>query len=669
MAYKIVPSHAGTFTVEDILTDISEENNGRYVYYIFVGKHTEYSNGITLPLDNDATDRQVTKDMMFGKMVKSTNVRAMIARHTYISNEVYDAYDDQAKDFYNKKFFVVVTNGSSYDVFKCLENNNGGLSTVEPSRLDISYSEEIYRTSDNYVWKYMYTISSADMNTFATDAYIPVIANNQVSAAAVSGSIDVIRVDFGGSRYDNHLSGSIGASDLNIGGSKYKINVSGNNSSSTVDNFYNGCIFKVVSGTGIGSYSKITSYQTSGSNRVITLADELVLDLTSTYEITPGVIISGDSYQTANAVARAVVNTAAANAVAYIEVLDRGAGYTYADARVAYNSTVPVTSSGAEATIRPILPPRGGHGYNAMEELGANKVCFSMTFNEASDGFPSKNDFRQVGVITNPKFANVVVNFTSKDGSFQSGESVYKMEPVRLYGADITVNTTSNTITASDANFKSLDPNTYLYLTDTTSHQLVQVHSVTSNTSMVLDSVGAFSCNDTQVYLANIVGKSEVVNDQAGAVVLTDVFYTYLTGDKLIGRLSGAYGAVDNMELNGTATDLTKFNQMWRYSINTSDTFIEDEVIYQDSYSLNHAFLHSVNGGSNPKTMMVTDQYGIVNIGGKIYGNTSSASADVLDKYQPDLIFNSGRIIYLENLEPVTRASGQKETFKIIFEY
>lgn len=674
MAYKIVTKQAGAFTVEDIIEDIGSENNNRYVYYVFVGKHTEYSNAgvIPAPIDNEETIRQVYQDMLFGKMIKSNNVRAMIARNEYFVNEVYDTYDDKDQDLFNKKFFVIVKNGSSYDVFKCLENNGGKMSTIEPSRLDVNYSDEIYRTSDNYVWKYMYTISSSDMNDFATDAYIPVVANNQVVNNAVSGSIDVIKVEFGGSRYDNYLSGSIGASDLNIDGSKYKINISGNNSSAVADDFYVGCIFKVVSGNGVGSYSKITSYNTSGNNRVITLSDELTLDLTSTYEISPGVVIEGDYYQTSNAVARAIVNSASANSISYIEVLDRGSGYKYANAYVYYNTTVPVQSSGAEAIIRPVLPPKNGHGHDVMEELGANKVCFSMTFNEAVDLFPSKNDFRQVGVIVNPKFANVVVNFTSKTGSFQADEHLYKMSPVRLYGSNVTINTSSNTITATagTADFSdSLNAGDFLYFSGSGSHQLAKVAGITNSTSMTIDSVGAFSCTDTQLFLANITGQAKVVNDQANSVVITESFYHYTNGDKVIGRLSGAYGVVDSMELNGETTDLAKFNQMWRYGISTSDTFTEDEVVYQDLYSLNHAFLHSVNGNSNPKTMMVTNQYGIVNIGGKIYGNTSLASADVLDKYQPDLIFNSGSLIYLENLEPVIRDSGQKETFKIIFEY
>lgn len=673
MSYKIVTKQASTFHAEDVVDDVSEEYMGKYVYYMFIGNPNEYVapvSGVDILYDNESEVRKSYNNMLFGKKITPDNINLVVTRHDYIVGEVYDAYDDTDTALFSKRFYVVVKNGSSYDVFKCLDNNNGSPSTSAPSRLDIAYSDEIYRTSDNYVWKYMYTITSTDMTKFSTDTFIPIMSNNQVSNSAVDGSIDVIKVDFAGSRYDNYLSGTIGASDLNVGGSKYKVNVSGNSQASIVDDFYIGCIFKIVSGTGVGSYSTITEYKTTGNNRVITLQNLLNLDLSSTYEISPGVSIIGDGYQTVNAFARAIVNSAAANSISYIEILDRGAGYKSANAVVEYNTTVPVDTRGAEAVIRPIMAPTGGHGFDANNELGSSRVCFSMTFNEAVDNFPSTNDFRQVGIMTNPRYANVYVYFDSKDGSFQPGETAYAMNPVRLYGTSVTVNTSSNTMTATTGDFaNSVSAGDYVYLSGSGTKQLAQVHSVTNATSMVLKSQGAFSCTDTQLYLANIYGEAKVNTDDTSLVVLDQVYIPYEPNVEIIGVLSGAYGVVDHLELNDQTTVLNKFNQMWKYEISTSDTFEEDEVVYQQSYDLNHGLLHSVIGASNPKTMYVTNQFGIINTGGTIYGNTSHATATVLNKYQPDIIFNSGRIVYLENLEPVTRASGQKETFKIIFEY
>ena len=670
MTYKIVKKDAGVFLAQDTIADISEEFNGEYIYYMFLGKHTDYLdpvNGVDVLYDNELTNRQAYKDMLYGKMIKPQNAALMIKRNSYVPNEVYAAYDDNDTDLFNKNFFVVVQSGSSYEVFKCLDNNNGSLSTIEPSSLDVAYSDEIYRTSDNYVWKYMYTITSSDMLTFSTDTLIPVSSNTEVHDAAVDGSIDVIKVEFSGSRYDNYLSGTIGSQDL-IGDKQ--VNVSGNNLSSATDDFYVGCVFKITSGTNAGDYTTISEYTTGVSNRVITLVDKLTLDLSTTYEISPGVNIIGDYYQTSNAIARAIVDPATANSISYIEILNRGSGYREATAEVVYDPTVPVASKGSAAVVRPIMSPSGGHGHSANSELGASRACFSMTFNEASDGFPSKNDFRQVGIISNPRFSNVVINFTSKENSFLTGETIYKMDPVKMFGTAITVNTTSNIVTSSTSDFaNSLSSGSYVYISGSGSKQLAKVVSVANSTKIILDSIGAFSCNDTLMYLANISGAAKVVSDGVDLVNVNDAFKLYITGDEIIGETSGAYGIVDNMEISGSTTDLSKFNQMWKYQVDTADTFAEDEVVYQESSATNRASLYSVVGESNPKTMYVTDQFGIVNTGKKLTGETSQASADVTNKYQPDLLFNSGRIIYLENLEPVARSSGQKETFKIIFEY
>jgi hypothetical protein len=402
----------------------------------------------------------------------------------------------------------------------------------------------------------------------------------------------------------------------------------------------------------------------------VTLADNLGLTISTHYEISPGVSITGDAYQTSNAVARAVIDPALANGVSYVEMLDRGSGYRFATATVNYNSVVPVKTVGANAVIRPIMSPIGGHGYNANSELGASRVCMSVTFNQSVDGFPTINDFRQVGVMTNPTFSNVVVSFTSKDGTFQPAETLYQIDPIRLYGTSIAVTSSSNSVIATSGDFNnSLEAGDKLYLYGSGIRQFATVVSVTNSTALVLDSIGAFSCTDTQLYLANVSNPSTVVSDGVNLVNITGVSRNYVTGSQLIGSNSGAYGLVDNVKVNGTTTDLTKFNGMWRYNINTSDSFEQDEIVYQDSYSLNHGNLFGITGSSNPKTMYVSDQFGVVNTGKKLYGNTSHASADVLDKYQPDIVFNSGRIIYLENLEPVTRSTGQKETFKVIFEY
>lgn len=670
MSYKIFTQEAKTFHAEDIVEDIQKEYSGEYVYYVFLGKHTQYGNSSdnpTRPEDSEKYKRQVYNDMLFGKRVKPQDARVMVDRYDYVANTVYAMYDDTDKNLFSKNFFVTVSRGNEKDVFKCLFNYKGVPSTVAPDRNDISSFDQIYRTSDGYIWKYMYTIPYADMEKFATRDYIPVVPNKEVTESANNGSIDVVVVEDGGAGYRNYLYGSLGKTDLNIGGNARKIDVSGNNRSSTTDDFYTGCIFKIVSGDGTGEFAKIESYDVYGNQRVVTLDRQLSVNTNSEYEITPEVKIVGDYTQTVNAAARAIINSTS-NTVDYVEILNKGLDYKSAIAYVYSSSVVPVT---ANAVVRPIIGPFGGHGYDANNELGSSRACFSVTFNKNSDGLPTINDFRQVGVISNPRFSNVTINFSDKDATtFISGETVYQVDPVRVFGNGISMNTTSNNLTASVGSFTEIQPNTILYIVGPTNRQLATVVGVTNATHLILDKTGNFACTDCAVYLANVSNKSTVINDLAMGVAVSDVYAPYTASSRLVGYQSGASGVIANMEIHNKTTDLSTFTQMWRYNVSTTGSFSLDEVVYQPNSAANsHGNLFGIVQEGSNTMMYLTNQFGYINTGDSVTGKISEDTAYVATSYEPDLLYNSGRVIYLENLEKVTRSDGQKETFKIIFSY
>ena len=101
---------------------------------------------------------------------------------------------------YSNKFYV---RNNMDQVFKCLFNNDGGLSSIMPEiALDGQLPENPYiETADNYKWKYLYTIPSGLKNKFFTDKYMPVLRESIVYDNAVGGSIDIIKINSGGSGY------------------------------------------------------------------------------------------------------------------------------------------------------------------------------------------------------------------------------------------------------------------------------------------------------------------------------------------------------------------------------------------------------------------------------------------------------------------------------------
>ena len=83
------------------------------------------------------------------------------------------------------RFYVMTEN---YNVYKCLDNNNNAPSTIRP----YSSTNESVRTTDGYLWKYMYTIPISLVNKFITTSDIPVsnaIKNRFYSRGGITSAI------------------------------------------------------------------------------------------------------------------------------------------------------------------------------------------------------------------------------------------------------------------------------------------------------------------------------------------------------------------------------------------------------------------------------------------------------------------------------------------------
>jgi hypothetical protein len=117
------------------------------------------------------------------------------------------------------------------------------------------------------------------------------------------------------------------------------------------------------------------------------------------------VTITGDGTG-ASAIAR-VVN----GKVTKIEVLNYGLGYRWC--KVAFN-----LGSGYGAVARGVMAPYGGHGKDPITGMFAKKLMFySNISKDTNQGFTVNNDFRQLGLIKNPRqfgaYGNLVSNLAS----------------------------------------------------------------------------------------------------------------------------------------------------------------------------------------------------------------------------------------------------------------
>lgn len=193
---------------EQFKESVSEPSPNTNLYLVY-GKVSAWANDSSPALANSSvgTEYEIWSNMIAGKKILGNDISHIIPRFNWTANTKYIAYDHRNTNLYdgNTQFYVMT---SDYNVYKCLANNNGANSVVEPTAINPLAPTE---TSDGYAWKYMYTVSDSDLLRFATQNYIPVktIPANEgslqwsVQENAVEGAIYSIVVSNTGSGYTN----------------------------------------------------------------------------------------------------------------------------------------------------------------------------------------------------------------------------------------------------------------------------------------------------------------------------------------------------------------------------------------------------------------------------------------------------------------------------------
>ena len=660
-------------------------------HYVFAAKHTPFTEGdsggsdqvLPVPQDSVLTATQAYNDMIFGRRINKDNVVAMIKRYEWRENTVYDMYKDTESELYNKQFYVVVDDINELNVYKCLYNNNNAPSTQRPSIKDIAPFES---PQDGYTWKYMYTVDQFNQRLFATADFVPVVPNANVISAAVDGAIEVVAVQEGGSGYNNYTDGRFpDAGSIAINNNFQEFGLA--NNASDDDGFYNDCIIKMVDGDAANEYRLITNYVIRNGRKVITLDSEFnnTPGLNSGYEIFPSVFIY-DVYGdvTANSVARAIISSTTGNSISRVEVLSPGAGYRGASATI---KTIAINNPTGNAVIVPIMSPPGGHGSNVENELFGHYVGISASFSGGRAPLTVANDYRTIGLLRSPQFSRVEVKLDSSNrrGNFIPGEEVFRYKPIKLFGR-VSVTTGNTTVTGSNTEFiDTLRPNDRVIITDGITNILANVQTLASNTNMIISANSKFTNSNCAIYLVDALRFGTVVDrGNSTSVTLSNVDPVgEETGAYLLGESSGCTAEINtnifpNIFIGGRDADgFSGFNQLPYFVGNKSVAvaFIEDELLVQGTDPLLRASarMHSYDAGEalNQDRLYVTNILNTFDVSGanNIVGALSSASFVPLDKYNGEIEPNSGDILYLENLNPITRNVSQTETIKLIIEF
>ena len=282
------------------------------------------------PVDSVQDEFYYFDDLLAAKRVTSSDVSYAIPRRNWATGTVYDYYrhdygnritgttttqtsDSGASTIWDSTFYVL---SSANHVYKCLDNNSGANSTVEPT----GTSTSILSTADGYKWKYMYSLTAAQQTNFLSTDFMAVATDATVSSAATDGAINIVKIKSAGTGGTT--------------GTHTSIPIRGDGSSGTVS-----------------------------------------------------VTIAG-------------------GAITGVTVTNAGSGYTFGYITLAdINSNGGGSLTGAELDC--IIEPKGGHGFNAVIELGGFYVMLNTNFEAGetsnSGDFTTANDFRRVCLMRDPE--------------------------------------------------------------------------------------------------------------------------------------------------------------------------------------------------------------------------------------------------------------------------
>lgn len=384
--------------IEDFITDVA---NTATSYYVTFGKFDEWptvydpansaiiiSDELNPPATNTSisiSTYEVYRNMLYGKQIFGPNVAYVVKKVDWTANTVYDYYDDQDPNLYTKNFYVI---NSSNRVYKCLFNNYGSPSTVEPT--DFNPNGDFVTLPDGYKWKYLYSISAADAAKFSSSNYVPASTDPGVEAAAANGAIHVVIVNNAGTNYP-YANGQVVS---RVSPTVIKVSPVGIDS---IGGLYQDSSMYVYAGSGNNFITPILDYTVNSSGNFITTSKVTpILDSTSFYKIGPTVTVTGDG---TGMEAFAYVEPVA-NSVASVDVVNQGYNYTYATIGFAANNIA--LGSGGGATARAIISPQRGHGADVTSELGCDTAVISAEVQDPQDDLPTWATYRQIALLYNP---------------------------------------------------------------------------------------------------------------------------------------------------------------------------------------------------------------------------------------------------------------------------
>ena len=141
-------------------------------YYVGIGRSEPWDSNETVPTPiNSPEDVARLRDgLQSMKKVAATSL--VVPRNNWSNGRIYSSYDDAAGGYPTLPYYVKNDNNQ---VYVCLEVGRNRLGVAQPSVIEpTGANNDSFRTTDGYVWKFMYTISGSRAEKFQSSNFMPV---------------------------------------------------------------------------------------------------------------------------------------------------------------------------------------------------------------------------------------------------------------------------------------------------------------------------------------------------------------------------------------------------------------------------------------------------------------------------------------------------------------
>ena len=316
-------------------------------YYLFLGKATAYTSGTTTgsdsspptPQDGEQDETRAWDAMLAAKKISSTDIAFAIPRRNWATGTTFDMYE------HNISSSNTTTSGASnlYDATFYFVTSTFNVYKVLDNNSGVAYDGA--------------EPTSTATSPFELGGYVLKYMFN-ISTADIG---KFVTTDFVPVATDSTVSAAATAGGIE----SLKI--------TTGSGYTNGTYYAAVYGDG-------TSQGTSSGAIVrITVSGGAI----AKFGLTAG------SDTTVHA-------TGAGYTFGYVNL---GVGFTFSDTSLSSASAI----GGTGGAVEIIASPEGGHGKNAITELGGHYLMTATTITQSeNDDFTTANDFRQVGLMIDP---------------------------------------------------------------------------------------------------------------------------------------------------------------------------------------------------------------------------------------------------------------------------